>query len=100
MFQGHLLSYVIIGCVDHKVCNGLYAKNPFNFKNNKISKFSLQVDSQDKSLKPIVCKFASRLISETCMNLMSGSRKVFINKDGDTSRENFSLEFAPFCFLI
>jgi hypothetical protein len=98
VFQGQLPSRIIIACVDHDAYNGTYAKNPFNFKNNKITKLSLQVDSQDKPLNPIVCNFTDGMIAEAYMNLMTGARKAFKDEDVDVSREDFSQGYALFCF--
>ena len=35
IFQGKLPVRVVVGCVDHDTFNGLYSKNPFNFKITK-----------------------------------------------------------------
>ena len=75
IFLGQLLVRVIVGCVDHDAFNGLYAKNPFNFKNYKITKLAFQVDAQYQPVKPNSCNFDDNVIAEAYLSMFTGTRK-------------------------
>ena len=98
IFQGQLPVRVIVGCVDHDAFNGLYAKNPFNFKNYKITKLALQVDAQDQPVKPISCNFDDNVIAEAYLSMFTGTRKAFKDEDIDVSREDYVGGYTLFCF--
>jgi hypothetical protein len=97
VFQGQLPSRIVIGCVDHDAFDGMYTKNPYNFKHYKMTKLSLEVDTLDGT-KTIVSDFDNGLIAEGYMSLFIGARKAFKDEDLDVTRDDFVGGFALYCF--
>ena len=98
IFMGQIPSRVIVGFVDHDAYNGNHKKNPFNFKNYKITKISLQLDAQDQPVKPIYCNFTDGSFAEAYMSLFTGTGKAFKDLDVDVTREDYAKGYALFCF--
>ena len=98
IFQRQLPVRVIVECVDHDAFNGLYSKNPFNFKNYKITKLALQVDAQDQPVKPIMCNFEDGVIAKAYLSMFTGTRKAFKDEDIDVSREDYVGGYTLFSF--
>jgi len=62
LFSGQLPTRIVIGCVDNDAFNGLYGKNPFNFKHVNLTqlKVGLYLDGQQHSVKPLQMNFKTR----------------------------------------
>ena len=58
-FTGQVPNRVIVGLVNTYTFNGSLAKNPYNFKNYKISYISLKSDGQEQSGEPIKLDLAA-----------------------------------------
>ena len=97
VFQGQLPSRIVIGCADHDAFDGMYTKNPYNFKHYKMTKLSLEVDTL-AGTKTIVSDFDNGLIAEGYMSLFIGARKAFKDEDLDVTRDDFVGGFALYCF--
>ena len=87
-----------MGFVDLDAYNGNHKKSPFNFKNYKITKISLQLDAQDQPVKPIYCNFTDGSFAEAYMSFFTGTGKAFKDEDVDVTRENYAKGYALFCF--
>ena len=74
--------------VDYDAFNGNYKKNPFNFKNYKLTKISLQYDAQDQPVKPIHCNFDNETVVEAYLSLFTTTEKAFKDEGIDFTREH------------
>ena len=100
VFMGQVPSRVIVGLVDHDAFNGNYKKNPFNFKNYKLNKMSLQLDAQNQPAKPFECNFDEGTFIEAYMSLFMGIGKAFKDEDIDITREDYANGYALYCFNL
>ena len=98
IFTGQLPTRVVLGFVDNDAFNGSYAKNPFNFKHYNITSISLNVDGQERTLKPIECNFERGRVSRAYMSLFWGTRKAFKDEDIDVNRDEYANGYTLFCF--
>jgi hypothetical protein len=98
VFTGQLPTRLVIGFVDNDAFNGNYKKNPFNFKHFDISSVAIQVDGQEKSVKPIECNFERGQIAKAYMNLFWGARKAFKDEDIEVNRDDYANGYTLFCF--
>ena len=70
LFMGQVPGRVIVGLVDTDAFNGSFAKNPYNFKNYKITDISLKSDGQEQSGQSITLDFATGTIMEGYWSLL------------------------------
>jgi hypothetical protein len=98
VFMGQLPTRVVIGCVDNDAYTGRYTKNPFNFKNYKLTEISLQVDGQNQPVSPYKCNFDTKAIVHAYMGLFTDTGKAFKDEDIDITREDFVGGYALYCF--
>src|SRR3984885_11216176 len=59
LFSGQLPTRIVIGCVDNDAFNGLYGKNPFNFKHMNMTQLSVYLDGKQHSAKPLEMNFGN-----------------------------------------
>ena len=76
LFMGQVPNWVIVSLMDTDAFNGLFAKNPYNFKNYKITDISLKSDGQEQSGKPIKLDFTAGMIMESYWSLLQTVGKV------------------------
>ena len=98
IFMGQLPTRIVVGCVDNDAFTGRYAKNPFNFKNYKLTEVSLQVDGQDQPVSPYKCDFGTAAYVRAYMSLFTDTGKAFKDEDIDITREDYANGYALFCF--
>ena len=89
LFMGQVPNRVIVGLVDTDAFNGSFAKNPYNFKNYKITDISLKFDGQEQSGEPIKLDFAAGTIMEGYWSLLQTVGKVLNDADIDILREDW-----------
>ena len=94
--MGQVPNRVIVGLVDTDAFNGSFAKNPYNFKNYKITDISLKSDGQEQSGEPIKLDFTASTIMEGCWSLLQTADKVLKDTDIDISRENYANDYTLF----
>ena len=90
LFMGQVPNRVIVSLADTDAFNGLFAKNPFNFKNYKITDISLKSDGQEQSEEPIKLNFTAGTIMEGYWSLPQTAGKVLKDADNDISREDYA----------
>jgi hypothetical protein len=98
LFLGQVPTRIVIGCVDNDAFNGRYNKNPFNFKNYRITNVTVQIDGHEQPAKPLDCDFVHKKIAAAYMSLFTGTGKAFKDEDIDITREDFVNGYALFCF--
>ncbi len=98
IFMGQIPTRVIIGLLDHDAFTGNYKKNPFNFKNFKLTKISLQLDAQEQPVKPIYCNFDEGCTIDGYMSLFLGTGRAFRDADIDLNREEYSQGSTLYAF--
>ena len=81
--MGQVVNQVIVGLVDTDAFNGSFAKNPYNFKNYKITDISLKSDGQEQSREPIKLNFTVDAIMEGCWSLLQTAGEVLNDADID-----------------
>ena len=87
LYMGQVPNRVIVGLVDTDAFNGSFAKNPYNFKNYKITDISLKSDGQEQSGEPIKLDFTASAIMEGYWSLLQTAGKVLKDADIDISRK-------------
>jgi len=98
VFMGQIPSRVVVGLVDHDAYNGDFKKNPFNFKNYKLTKISLQLDAKDQPVEPLYCNFNDNTFIQAYMSIFTGTGKAFKDEDIDISRDDYANGYTLFCF--
>ena len=87
--MGQVPNRVIFGLVGTYAFNGSFAKNPYNFKNYKITEISLKSDGQEQSGEPIKLDFAAGTTIKSYWSLLQTAGKVLKDADIDTSRKGY-----------
>src|SRR6218665_3844789 len=98
LFSGQLPTRIVIGCVDNDAFNGLYGKNPFNFKHMNLSQLKVYLDGQQHSLKPLEMNFAHRQYINAYATLFTGTGKWMRDEGNQISREDFAGGYALYAF--
>ncbi|CAB3985402.1 Hypothetical predicted protein [Paramuricea clavata] len=90
---------IVIGMVDADAFNGIYTKNPFNFKNYDITTMGLTVNGENLPGKPLQLKFGadSNYIS-AFQTLYAGAHKIFDNQGNGITREEYANGYTLFVF--
>ena len=96
LFMGQVPNRVIVCLVDTDAFNGSFAKNPYNFKNYKITDISLKSDGQEQSGEPIKLDFTAGTIMEGYWSLLQTAGKVLKDADIDISREDYVSGYSLF----
>ena len=87
---------MIVGLVDTDAFNGSFAKNPYNFKNYKITYISLKSDGQEQSGEPIKLDFMAGTIMEGHWSLLQTAGKLLKDADIDILREDYANGYTLF----
>jgi hypothetical protein len=98
LFSGQLPTRLVIGCVDNDAFNGLYAKNPFNFKHMNLSQLKVYLDGQQQSVKPLEINFANNQFINAYATLFMGTGKWMRDEGNNISREDFAGGYALYAF--
>ena len=98
LFAGQLPTRLVIGCVDNDAFNGSYTKNPFNFKNYRLTQMKVYLDGQQQHIKPIVTNFAVNQFVNAYMTLFSGTGKQQKDEGNSIERSDFGNGYALYAF--
>ena len=98
LFTGQLPTRLVIGCVDNDAYNGVYDKNPFNFKNYSLTQIKVYLDGQHQHIKPLEPNFVTRQTVAAYMSLFSGTGKQQRDEGNDISREDYSGGYTLYAF--
>jgi hypothetical protein len=98
LFLGQLPKRIVIGLVDSDAFNGLYAKNPFNFKNYGINFFALYVDGHQLPAKPYTPNFERNRYMRSYIGLFVGSGKMNHDEGNSISRLEYAGGYTLFAF--
>ena len=74
LFNGQMPTRIIVGCVDTIAFNGVYHRNPFNFKHNDIREVALSIPGFKEPLKPMKPVFPNQSL-HSYMSLLTGTGK-------------------------
>jgi hypothetical protein len=100
LFNGQMPVRLIIGMVDNDAYNGVYDKNPFNFKNYDLAHIKIFLDGTQQLIKPIETTFtgAAPNYIQAYHSLFDGIGKYGIDEGLDITREEYKDGFALFAF--
>lgn len=93
LFNGLIPKRVVIAMVDSDAFNGSYTKNPYNFKLNKMTSFSLTVDGEQIPFKPLTLKLSQAKemnYMEAYQTLFSGTGRLFADSGIDIDRQDYN----------
>ena len=91
------VSYYPMGMVDSDAYNGVFRKNPFNFKHNFVNKLSFSIDGEETPYKALEMDFENNNYSRG-YSLFLGANKTIPNCGSVISNEDFSKGYALFAF--
>jgi hypothetical protein len=98
LFTGQIPCRLIMGCVDNDAFNGLYTKNPFNFKHYSLNQIKVYVDGQGLHVKPIEPNYNQRQYITAYASVFSGSGKLFQNEGNGITREDYPGGYSLYAF--
>lgn len=99
LFNGLVPKSFVFGFVDSTAFNGVYTKNPYNFKHFTVTSIGITVNGEDMPFKPIQLSYGvSPRFVEAFSTLFSGTGKMYLNAGNDISREEFSKGYAIYAF--
>ena len=98
LFSGQLPTRIVIGCVDNDAFNGLYTKNPFNFKHMSMTQLNVYLDGQQQSSKPLEMNFANHQFINAYSSLFTGTGKWMRDEGNQISRDDFAGGYALYAF--
>ena len=98
LFSGQIPSRLVIGCVDNDAFNGLYAKNPYNFKNYDLNQIKVFLDGQPQLVRPIECSFGTNQYINAYMSMFSGTGKINRDDGTDITRTDYPQGYTLFAF--
>lgn len=80
LFSGQLPTRLVVALVDNEGCNGVLARNPYNFANFGLTELSVYIDGQQNhQIKPLKPDYASGQYTEAYLSLFTGTNKL--NRD-------------------
>ena len=99
VFAGQLPTRVVVGMVDNDAFNGVYDKNPFNFKHYDLTSLKLYLDGHEAhSIKPIEMNFATHQYINGYLSLFSGVGKLRRDEGNEISRDDYVSGYTLFAF--
>ena len=98
LFSGQLPKRIIIGLVDSDSFEGLYTKNPFNFKNFGLKYCSLHMDGKMIPQKPLSSDFENNLSLRNYFTLLESTGKSFGNNGIDIDRTEYEEGYSLLAF--
>ena len=101
IFQGPLPVRVVIGMIDTDVYNGVYTKNPFNFKNYNTTFLGLTVNGEHLPGKPFQLKFTpagGTNYVPAYQKLYAGNNKMYQNQGNGITRDEYANAYTMYVF--
>ncbi|XP_041460945.1 uncharacterized protein F54H12.2-like [Lytechinus variegatus] len=101
LFLGQLPNRIIVGFVDTDAYNGIYTKNPYNFKHLNLNFISITVDSETVPMRPLRPNFkegTGQNYIHAYNSLFMGTNRLFTDKGLDIDREEYIGGYTLFAF--
>jgi hypothetical protein len=98
LFSGQIPTRIVIGCVDNDAFNGVYTKNPFNFKHMNLTQLKVYLDGQQQSIKPLETNFAVNQFVNAYASLFTGTGKWMRDEGNQITREDFAGGYTLYAF--
>jgi hypothetical protein len=99
LFSGQLPSRIVIGMVDNDGYNGVFNKNPFNFKNYQLTQLKLYLDGlHTQHLRPIEVDYVAGNFIQAYLTLFEGTGKIGRDEGLDISRDEYANGYALYAF--
>jgi hypothetical protein len=98
IFNGVLPSRLVVGMVDNDALNGVYTKNPYNFKHYNLAQLKLYLDGQQQSFNPIDTDFVNNQFIKAYLSLFEGTGKFGKNEGVDIKRNEYSEGYTLFAW--
>ena len=98
IFNGQIPRRLVIGCIDADAYHGIYAKSPFNFKNNAIDEVSITAAGQTYPSKPLTMDFAHNRFTRSFVQLFEGLGISDENKGNGINLASFKNGVCIFAF--
>lgn len=98
MFQGQCPTRLIIGLVSNEAFNGVYNKNPFNFKHYDLRSLKIFIDGQEQNTRPITANYPQNLYINAYQSLFTATGKWGADEGLDISREMYSKGYTLYCY--
>ena len=98
IFSGQLPTRLVIGCVDNDAYNGVYGKNPFNFKHYNLTQLKVYLDGQQQYVRPLELNFATQQYIFGYMSLFTGTGKQYADEGNQIQREDYDKGYTIYAF--
>ena len=103
IFSGLVPTSFVFGLVDANAYTGLYGKNPYNFKNFKVTRVSLTVNGEEIPFKQLVLQYdksSSNAVDfiQAYNTLFSGTGKMYANMGLDITRDEYPDGYTLYAF--
>jgi hypothetical protein len=98
LFTGDIPSRILIGIVDNDSFNGIYEKNPFNFKHHDVTQIKLFLDGQPQLVRPIEANYGINHFINGYASLFNATGKYMKDENLDISREDYAAGYALYGF--
>src|SRR6267154_215520 len=98
LFSGQLPSRLVTGMVDNDSYNGIYDKNPFNFKHYSLTQIKVFLDGQNQHVRPIEPNFTTNQTIMGYMSLFNGTGKQQKDEGNDITREDYANGYTLYGF--
>ncbi|MES2874020.1 MAG: hypothetical protein V4708_09880, partial [Bacteroidota bacterium] len=76
LFYGKVPKLIVMTMVDSEAIDGVYAKNPYNFKHCNIKYLDLRIDGESKPILPLTPDFKNKLCLREYMSLLEAMNIV------------------------
>ena len=99
VFSGQLPCRIVIGLVENASYNGHRQKNPFNFRNFKLTEIGIYTDGQQQlAVKPLKLNFENDEYISAYHSLFSSCGKVNNDEGNFIDRDEFSNGYCLYAF--
>jgi len=98
LFSGQLPTRLVLGMVDNDSFNGVFGKNPYNFKNYNLTQLKLYMDGQQQHIKPLEPNFGDHQYIASYMSLFSGTGKQQKDEGNDITRTDYPAGYTLYAF--
>ena len=100
IFTGNIPKTFVFGLVDAKGFSGDYGKNPYNFRNYKVTTVTLTVNGEELPFKQLTLNYEDNKENfiQAYNTLFSGTGKMNFNTGLDISREDYPKGYTLYAF--
>ena len=98
LFSGHLPTRLVVALTDNDGFNGIYAKNPFNFKHFNMTRLKLYIDGQPQNTQAMDIDFANNKHLKAYLSLFDGTGKLGKDEGLDISRAEYADGYTLFAW--